>query len=113
MEDFTTFKDFHLEANVYLIETEFGGRSSAVFDGYCGQFFWHINDVDSTDWDAHYIFESGQVHPGQCAACKIVLSPNLLKCSKGRFPIGQQFGIREGSKIIGVGTIVLNKVKNA
>ena len=113
MKDFDSLKEYHLEARVYLIETEFGGRSSAVHDGYRGQFFWHINHVEGTDWDASYIFEGGQVDPGQYAGCKIVLSPNLLKFSEGRFPKGQQFGIREGSKIVGVGTILVSKVKNA
>lgn len=113
MENFDSLKDYHLEANIYLIETEFGGRSTAVHDGYRGQFFWQINYVDSTDWDASYIFKGGQVSPGECAECKILLSPNLLELSKGSFPKGQQFGIREGSKIVGVGTIVACKVENA
>ena len=113
MKDFDMLKEYHLEASVYLIETEFGGRSTAVHDGYRGQFFWHINHVASTDWDASYVFDGGQVDPGQCAGCKIVLSSNLLKCSEGSLPKGQQFGIREGSKIVGVGTILFSKVKNA
>ncbi len=75
--------------------------------------FWHINHVEATDWDASYYFEGGQMAPGECAACRIILSPNLIKCSNGRFSKGEQFGIREGSRIVGVGTIVSSKVKNA
>ena len=113
MEDFDSIKDYHLEASIYMVETEFGGRSTGVFDRYRGQFFWHINHVETTDWDASYFFEGGQVAPGECAFCKIILSPNLIECSKGRFKKGGQFGIREGSRIVGVGTILSSKVKNA
>lgn len=113
MKNYHDLKEFELLAKVYLIETEFGGRQSAVFDGYRGQFFWHINDVNCSDWDASYIFESGKVSPGEKSACKVVLSDNVKKCSKGIFPTGRQFGIKEGSKIIAVGVILENNVQNA
>jgi translation elongation factor EF-Tu-like GTPase len=113
MSNYDELEEFDLLARVYLIETEFGGRQGAVYDGYRGQFFWHINDVNCSDWDASYIFESGMVNPGQESNCKVLLSENLKKYSKGVFPTERQFGIREGSKIIGVGVIIRNRVKNA
>ena len=67
--------------------------------------------MDSTDLDASYFFEGGQLGPGQCGGCKITLSPYLIECSRGRFPKGKQFGIRQGSTIVGVGTIIASKVK--
>lgn len=113
MKNYDEIENFDLLANVYLIETEFGGRQSAVHDGYRGQFFWHINDVKGTDWDASYFFESGMINLGHKSNCKILLSDNVKKVSKGVFPVGRQFGIREGSKIIGVGVILQSRVKNA
>tara|TARA_R110002124_G_C8942830_1_gene512829 strand:- start:334 stop:459 length:126 start_codon:yes stop_codon:yes gene_type:complete len=38
MENFDTLQNHHLEASAYLMETEFGGRSLAVSDGYRSQF---------------------------------------------------------------------------
>ena len=54
MSNYDELDEFDLLARVYLIETEFGGRQGAVYDGYRGQFFWHINDVNCSDWDASY-----------------------------------------------------------
>ncbi|WP_405631063.1 hypothetical protein [Pseudoalteromonas sp. Ld20] len=113
MKNYHDVEEFDLLAKVYLIETEFGGRQGAVHDGYRGQFFWHINDVNCSDWDASYIFESGQVNPGEESNCKVVLSENVKKYSKGVFPTERQFGIREGSKIIAVGVILESNVQNA
>jgi len=113
MDKYEEFTDYHLKAKVYVIETEFGGRQGAIFDDYRGQFFWHINDVDCNDWDARYVFEGGQINPGESSNCKIVVSDNLLKYSGGRFSKSQQFGVREGSRIVAVGVILSNKAKNA
>ena len=113
MKNYHDVEEFDLLAKVYLIETEFCGRQGAVHDGYRGQFFWHINDVNCSDWDASYIFESGQVNPGEESNCKVVLSENVKKYSKGVFPTERQFGIREGSKIIAVGVILESNVQNA
>ncbi|BFM13652.1 hypothetical protein R50072_38050 [Simiduia litorea] len=113
MDKFEELSDYHLKAKVYVIEAEFGGRQSAISDGYRGQFFWHINGVSSTDWDARYVFEGGQINPGESGLCKIVVSDNLLMYSGGKFSKNQQFGIREGSRIVAVGVIINNKAKNA
>lgn len=113
MKKYHELEEFDLLVKVYLIETKFGGRQGAVLDGYRGQFFWHINDVNCSDWDAYYIFESGQINPGEESNCKVLLSENVKKYSKGIFPTERQFGIREGSKIIAVGVILESNVKNA
>ena len=105
MENFDDLESFDLLAVVALIKNDFGGRKTPVIDGYRGQFFWHINHVSGTDWDASYYFEKGSLAPGNDALCKIKLSPFLKETSDFNFPIGRQFGIREGSKIIGTGVI--------
>lgn len=111
MDKYEELTNYHLKAKVYVIESEFGGRQGVILDGYRGQFFWHINDVDCTDWDACYVFEGGQIQPGESKNCKIVVSDNLLKFSGGRFSKNQQFGIREGSHIVAVGVTISNKIK--
>ncbi len=113
MIEFEAFTEYHLLAKVFVIETEFGGRKGPIFDDYRGQFFWHINGEACSDWDARYVFEGGSVSPGKSALCKIVVSGNLLKYSGGSFPVGVQFGIREGSRIVAVGVIKSSKVANA
>ncbi|MEW8300240.1 MAG: hypothetical protein AB2712_15495 [Candidatus Thiodiazotropha sp.] len=113
MNSYDNLEDYDLLAKVCLTKTEFGGRQGAVLDGYRGQFFWHINDVNCSDWDAEYFFVNGSVTPGEESRCKIRLSENVKKYSNGVFPVDQQFGIREGSKIIAVGVILESKVQNA
>ncbi len=113
MNKYETFTDYHLKAKVFVIESEYGGRQGAIYDDYRGQFFWHINGENCTDWDARYIFEGGEVSPGSSSMCKIQVSNNLLKYSDGNFPLGTQFGIREGARIVVVGVIESSKIVNA
>jgi translation elongation factor EF-Tu-like GTPase len=110
MKTYSELSDYDLLARVYVIEPKFGGRNVGMFDGYKGQFFWHINYVDCNDWDAMYCFENGSVGCGCESMCKILLSKNVIKYSKGNFPVGSQFGIREGPRIVAVGVIVESKV---
>jgi translation elongation factor EF-Tu-like GTPase len=113
MKEYEELNEYDLLAKIILIQTEYGGRQSAVLDGYRGQFFWHINNVNCSDWDAEYIFLNGSVKPGEESMCKIRLSENVKKYSKGVFPINHQFGVREGARIIAVGVIVECKVNTA
>jgi translation elongation factor EF-Tu-like GTPase len=111
--NFNDLQNFDLLARVLLITPEFGGRNGPVLDQYRGQFFWQINDENCTDWDARYFFENGQLLPGSSALCKILLSENVKNYSKGTFPVGCQFGIREGSRFVAFGVIKESKVKGA
>lgn len=111
MNKYEELTEYDLLTKVCSIKTEFGGRENSILDGYRGQFFWHINDVNCSDWDASYIFENGSVNLGDEARCKILLSENVKKYSKGVFLVGRQFAIREGSKIVAVGLILESKVK--
>lgn len=109
--NYETLSEFDLLSRVYLIKTELGGRQSAVSDGYRGQFFWHINDVNCSDWDAAYYFEQGSVNPDGETSCKIILSENVKKYAKGNFPAESQFCIREGSRVVAVGVIIQSNVR--
>ena len=101
--------DYDLLTKVELVKTEFSGRETPVFDGYRGQFFWHINDEPCTDWLAEYFFEHGELHPGSSSRCKIRLAGTIKDLAGGNFPVGNQFAIREGSRIVAVGKILENK----
>jgi translation elongation factor EF-Tu-like GTPase len=105
--------NYDLLAKVYLVTTEFGGRAGPVLDKYRGQFFWHVNNESCTDWDAIYFFENGQLQPGSSSLCKVLLSENVKNYSNGSFPVGRQFGIREGAKVVGLGIIQDSLVKSA
>ncbi|WP_017445692.1 hypothetical protein [Gayadomonas joobiniege] len=113
MKNFKELANYDLLAKVVMIKTEYMGRQGAVYDDYRGQFFWHINDVNCTDWDARYFFENGELAPGEESMCKILLSNNLKNASKGKFPADSQFCIREGSRVVAVGRVIESKVKNA
>ncbi|MGH1485454.1 MAG: hypothetical protein ACRBCI_04485 [Cellvibrionaceae bacterium] len=106
MENFLSLERYDLLANVKMIETEFSGRKTPVFDNYRGQFFWHVNDERCTDWLAAYIFEHGELHPGQSSKCKIILAGTIKELAIGQFKNGAQFAIREGSRIVAIGSII-------
>ena len=107
--NFNQINDYHLLANVFVIPTEFGGRKQPIKNSYRGQFFWHINDVNCTDWVAEYWFENGKIELNESGTCKIKLGPNILAVHKG-FEIGKQFAIREGARVVAVGSIVETNV---
>jgi len=100
--------EYDLIAKVELVKTEFSGRETPVFDGYRGQFFWHINNEPCSDWLAEYFFEHGELHPGSSSRCKIRLAGTIKDLAGGDFPVGNQFAIREGSRIVAVGKILEN-----
>jgi translation elongation factor EF-Tu-like GTPase len=106
MKKYSELEEYDLLATIEIIKAEFGGRTQPVFDGYRGQFFWHINDEPCTDWLASYIFEHGELHPGESSKCKIFLAGTIKELGKGNFKKGGQFAIREGSRIMAVGSII-------
>ena len=108
MKTYSELEEFDLLAKVEIIKPEMCGRSSAIFDGYRGQFFWYINDVNGTDWLASYTFEQGKIEPGEQGLCKVVLAGHVKEAANNNFPVGAQFAIREGSKIVAIGKILEN-----
>lgn len=108
MKTYLELEQFDLLAVVEVIKPEMGGRSIPVFDGYRGQFFWPINNVNGTDWLASYVFEDGKIEPGEQGKCKVILGNYLRKIGNNNFPEGSQFAIREGIRIVAIGEIIEN-----
>ncbi len=114
MNTYECVDNCELEGNVFLIPSEFGGRASPVFSGYRGQFFWHINHESCTDWLAESYFENDLVHPGQSARIKIRLAGTISELGKAKgMPVGRQFALREGSRIVAVGVITKSQYHEA
>ena len=109
MKNYSDLEKFDLLSLVKVIESELCGRSSPIFDGYRGQFFWHINGESCTDWLASYVFEDGAIAPDQKGLCKVVLADHVKESANNNFPVGVQFAIREGSKIVAIGKIIENR----
>ena len=106
METFDSVENYELEGNIFVIPTEFGGRRTAIHSGYRGQFFWHINHVEGTDWLAESYFENDLVEPGQSTRIRIRLAGTISELGrKTGIPTGRQFALREGSRIVAVGVI--------
>jgi translation elongation factor EF-Tu-like GTPase len=89
-----------IEAEIYYLTTEEGGRKSYVGNGYRGQFYYN-----GRDWDAPQEF----INKERCELGDTV-RVFLRTCSPenhiGKFYVGQQFEIREGAKTVGRGTIL-------
>ena len=110
MKTYESIENHEIEGKIYVIPTEFGGRERAVHSGYRGQFFWHINHVDGTDWLAESYFENDLVEPGQSARIKIRLAGTISELARTTgIPTGRQFALREGSRIVAVGVITKSK----
>ncbi len=88
-----------LEAEIYYLTKEEGGRETAVRNGYRGQFYY-----DGKDWDAPQEFIEKEVcYPGDKVRVKIqTLSPDF---HVGRFWKGKEFKVREGGETVGNGII--------
>lgn len=106
MRTYAEVTNHELEGTVLIVPTAYGGRSTPVFSGYRGQFFWHINHEPCTDWLAETYFENDKVDPGEPARCKIKLAGTILDLGRSKgISAGSQFALREGARIIAVGTV--------
>jgi len=108
MKTYPELDKFDLLAVIEMVSPEMGGRSSPVYDGYRGQFFWHINDVSGTDWLASYVFEHGSIEPREKGMCKVILADHVKEAANNNFPEDSQFAIREGSRIVAIGKVLEN-----
>ncbi len=89
----------HIEAEIYYLTPEEGGRHRPIFSGYRGQFYY-----DGHDWDAEQSFESEPVHPGQIVKTFLwFISPDN---HRGRLWPGKEFEIREGARVVGRGKVI-------
>lgn len=93
------FPDPELEAEIYYLSEQEGGRFHYVKSGYRGQFYYN-----GRDWDAQQEFIDKVIcNPGETVNVRLqTLSPYL---HVGQFYLGQKFEIREGLKTVGHGKI--------
>ena len=95
-----------LEAEVYVVPTEEGGRRSALFSGYRPSHdFGHSGALND---GMHEYPDGGSLTPGQKGRALIWLS--VPELSAGRLYVGMPFTVQEGARVVGRGQIerVLN-----
>jgi translation elongation factor EF-Tu-like GTPase len=90
----------HIEAEIYFLRTEEGGRKGPAFTGYRPQFFY-----DGEDWDAVQEYpDVSEVRPGDTVRALVsFLSPEY---HRGRVYPGMSFAIREGQRVVGRGRVL-------
>jgi hypothetical protein len=88
-----------LEADIYYLTEQEGGRKTAVGNGYRGQLYYN-----GKDWDAPQQFIDKEIcNLGETVKVYLqTLSPDF---HIGQFFVGQEFETREGSKTVGKGII--------
>lgn len=88
-----------LEAEIYYLAEEEGGRKTPVKSGYRGQFYYN-----GRDWDAPQEFIDKEICcPRETVKVQLqTLSPIF---HVGQFRIGQEFETREGARTVGRGRI--------
>ena len=98
-----------IEAEVTLLPTQDGGRSTGVTSGYRPQFYY-----DGHHWDAIHTYpDSDVVNPGETARAYLYLiSPQY---HVGKLRPGKPFLLYEGRKLIGYGVVtrILNLEQSA
>ncbi len=89
-----------IEAEIYFLTTEEGGRKSYALNGYRPQFFYY-----GKDWDApHEYPDVEKVNPGDTVRAFLgFLSPQE---HVNKIHVGMEFLIREGSKTVGRGVVI-------
>jgi elongation factor Tu len=88
-----------IEAEIYFLTTEEGGRSTPVFNGYRPQFYYN-----GRDWDASHTYpETGIANPGDTVrTCLVFMSP---QAHLGQVSEGMEFILREGTRTVGRGIV--------
>ena len=88
-----------IEAEIYFLTPEEGGRAVPAFTGYRPQFYYN-----GQDWDASHIYPDVEVaNPGETVRAYLgFLSPQE---HLGKVYAGMEFLIREGSRTVGKGVI--------
>lgn len=86
----------HVEAEIYVLTQEEGGRHTPFFNNYRPQFYFRTADITGNCFlDA----ETKMVMPGDHAKLEIKLC-NFVVLEKG-----QRFAVREGGRTVGAGVI--------
>ncbi len=88
-----------IEAEIYFLPPEHGGRSTAAFSDYRPQFYY-----EGRDWDApHEYPDVEKVNPGEKVRAFLgFLSPQE---HVGRVYPGMAFLVREGNRTVGYGVV--------
>jgi elongation factor Tu len=88
-----------IEADIWFLSHESGGRRAPVASGYRPQFFY-----DDRDWDATHEYVGKEwVQPGERVLARLTfVSP---ESHVGHVNVGMPFLIREGSKTVGYGVV--------
>ncbi|WP_412970788.1 hypothetical protein [Glaciecola sp. MF2-115] len=88
-----------IEAEIYFLTPNEGGRSTPVFSGYRGQFYY-----DGLDFDARQEYPDVEtVKPGETVRTYLAfMSPKL---HHKKLYEGMEFLVREGAKTVGKGTV--------
>lgn len=85
---------------VKVLSEKEGGRKTPFFNGYRGQFYY--ND---SDWDAAYeIIDKSEAKLGEEVELKLITSSREIHF--GKFEIGKEVKIREGSRIVAEGQVI-------
>lgn len=88
-----------IEAEIYFLTAEEGGRSVPAYTGYRPQFYYNEHD-----WDASHIYPDVEAaNPGETVRAYLgFLSPQE---HLGKVHVGMEFLIREGVRTVGKGVI--------
>jgi elongation factor Tu len=81
-------------AEIFLLSTRDGGRSTPCGSGYTPQFFFGATDVPGT-----LSVDSGTLNPGDRAEVGFDLGRNIA------LEVGMRFAMREGGKTVGAGVV--------
>jgi elongation factor Tu len=89
-----------IEAEIYFLTKEEGGRSSPVYNGYRPQFYY-----DGKDWDASHTYpDTGIANPGETVRTHLAfMSP---QGHLGKVSEGMEFLLREGLRTVGKGLVI-------
>jgi hypothetical protein len=90
-----------IEAEIYFLRSDEGGRNGPVMSGYRGQFYY-----DGHDWDGIQQYPEAEkwIYPGETTKAIIsFLSPHM---HSGKLFPGKEFLVREGSKTVGRGKVL-------
>ena len=88
-----------IEAEIYYLTPEEGGRKTAIYSGYRGQFFY-----DGMNFDAPQEFIDKEIcNVGETV--RVYLQTVNPKNHMGKLFVGKYFEIREGIKVVGKGKI--------
>lgn len=88
-----------LQADIYYLTEQEGGRKTSVASSYRGQFHYNGKDFDAMQ----QFIDKSWCQLGDIV--QVFLQTASPEFHTGQFYVGKQFEIREGSKIVGKGTI--------